>query len=268
MLSEASMKAIEGYWEAAGALQNHNRDRRFDAAYDEATRLNGVGNGVGAYWLGRLLVEGNGTERDIPKAVLLLERADAMGVFQASRLLATLHYSGDVLPQDRELSRRFAVRAFSLDLEISEWKADSLRPRLGLFHPSGEAVWYRFWSQRAVFLKGEANAAKLRALRKELDLPPFDTAKLAFNSLPNECRPKSPPWAMRRLKVDQVSGDVIFRLNDIGRADGIYVARISDSRFTAAAFDLFFYALTSHECALSIPDKLSSYQVPFLFRFD
>ncbi len=268
VLSEASMKAIENFWDATGFLQTQYREKRFDAAYTEASRLVGVGNDVAAFWLGRLLIEGKGVERDVAKGVTFLERADAAGVFQASRLLANLYFKGDGLPLDREISRRFQSRGFFFDKQISEWKANSLRPRLGLFHPVGEAIWYRFWSQRAIYLRGEENAVNVRVLRKELDLPPFESTPFAFNKLPDECRPKSPPWAMQRLKLDTVSGDIIFRVDDIGRVDGIYLLSVSDARMTAAAFDKFFDALTNPQCVPGVPDKLPSYQIPFLFRLE
>lgn len=265
-LSEATIKALDNYWAATSILSAHYREKRFKAAYAEASRLVLEGNDAAAYWLGRMLIEGNGVERDVPRAITQLQRADAGGVFQAARLLANLYYKGELLPQDRDAARRYQSRGFHFDKQVSEWKAISLKPRLGLFHPAGEAVWFKFWSQRAVFLKGEESAASVRLLRKELDVPPFESNPLAFNNLPNECRPKSPPGAMRRLKLDTVSGDILFRVNEIGRVDGIYLASVTDSEMTAAAFEVFFDALTHPGCVLDIPDKLRSVQIPFTFR--
>ena len=71
---------------------------------------------------------------------------------------------------------------------------------------------------------------------------------------------------MNRLKLDSLSGDILFRVDDIDRVDGIYLATVSDARMTAAAFEKFFDALTSPQCALDVRHKLASYQVPFLFR--
>lgn len=267
-LSDASIKALDNYWAATSILSAHYREKRFNAAYAEASRLVVEGNVAAAYWLGRLLIEGNGVERDVPKAVAHLQLADAGGVFQAARLLANLYYKGELLPQDRDASRRYQLRGFQFDRQVSEWKANSLKPRLGLFHPAGEAVWFKFWSQRAIFLKGEENATNVRMLRKELDVPPFESNPLAFNKLPDECRPKSPPWAMRRLKLDTVTGDILFRVNDIGRVDGIYLVNVSDSEMTAAAFETFFDVLTNARCVPDVPDQLRSYQIPFTFRLE
>ena len=84
------------------------------------------GRGPAERYLGKMLLEGLGGPRDMPRGIKLLESAYGKGQDEAASRIALAHELGEVVPPDPCLARLLYGRAAAMGHDLS--RLEILRP--------------------------------------------------------------------------------------------------------------------------------------------
>lgn len=265
---QGPFEALDALWAEARTVTKLYVDGDFYASYKLAEAQDSVRNPFFAYWLGRMLLEGKGVEKNRERGIDLLGFAEKQGVGSASLLLCQAYAEGKLTERNVELARIHQLRWIDFEIAHANYRNRDYSLIKTLFDRERASA-YRFWQQRLTYMQKLRIHSDFHSLRQTLIDPVKPSTAVMAGALPLACRPPAPPrQAMLQLKVDVVVGDVYFFVDSRGRVDGMALGEITEPRLTLATMRLFDIALRNESCVLppSLSDQLV--QIPFKFRLE
>jgi TPR repeat protein len=156
----------------AGAMEYDQED--FKAAFRDLRPLAATGNPAAKYFVGIMLLRGEGTSKNIPEAIEFLRASAEAGVADAQNYMAAFYRRGDHVPQDYKIALKWYRRAALQNYKNAQFNIALLyRDGHGVERDDRTAY---YWAAIAAD-QGPPEAEKLRLLlRRNLSADQIESA--------------------------------------------------------------------------------------------
>jgi Sel1 repeat len=206
------------------------------------------------YLLGLAAKHGRGAAQDHEAAVRWFTLAAERGHGDALNDLATCFSRGEGVARDD-------AKAFEYFRMAAERGSAAGQQNVARMYEQGvgtskDPIKARFWYERA---DARIYGRELRRVQAAKAAP-----VQPVKSLPESCRPPSPPIeAMRRAKVDSVAGTIDAYVDGKGNVRGVSASNLTNDELRYDVVAVFSQALRAAECKFAEGFTEASIQIPF-----